>query len=37
MSPANNAVGVSPTTVVTATFSEAVDATTVNATNIFLQ
>lgn len=37
VSPANGAVGVSPNVVITATFSEPVDATTVNSTNIFLR
>jgi Big-like domain-containing protein/fibronectin type III domain protein len=37
VSPANGAVGVSPNVIVTATFSEPVDATTVNSTNIFLR
>jgi hypothetical protein len=37
VSPSNNAVGVSPSTLITATFSEAVDANTVNGTNLFLR
>jgi methionine-rich copper-binding protein CopC len=36
-SPANGATGVSPTAVITMTFSEAMDATTINASNITLR
>src|SRR5215212_8825434 len=36
-SPANGAQGVAPNTAITVTFSEAIQASTVNATNIFLR
>ncbi len=36
-SPANGATGVSPTAAITITFSEAMDASTINATNITLR
>ena len=37
LSPANGATGVSPNVAITATFSEAVDASTVNTTNLTLR
>ena len=37
LSPANGATGVSPNVVITATFSEAVEASTVNTTNLTLR
>ena len=37
LSPANGAVGVSPNVIITATFSEAVEASTVNTTNLTLR